>query len=157
MPLQQSCYCIDLPRSAYYRISITQDDGAKVVDMLNSPLNKHPCPDYYEYWKHLCKSNHHHRTHKLILQIEPKPEVSINKETTKQIKHQLLVPHQTNQMRSANSINDPLCTGSRSRIFDVINDFNLERLHIKIRTSFKGKRLPQGSKHATGRVVYLIH
>lgn len=72
-----------------------------------------------------------------LLQVEKR---QAKKRLPKRVKQPLKVPHQPNQVWSADFMSDSLYAGRRLRTFNVIDVFNRELLHVEIATSITGKR-----------------
>ncbi len=143
MSVQRSCRCVGLSRAAYYRSPVTQDRDAEVVDAINLLLDKHPRWGFWKCWKYLRKRHrwNHKRVYRIYCKLNLNQKRRAKKRLPKRDKQPLLVPHQPNQVWSADFMSDSLYAGRRFRTFNVIDDFNRELLHVEIDTSITGKRL----------------
>ena len=143
MSVQRSCLCIGLSRAAYYRSPVAQDRDAEVIDAINSLLDKHPRWGFWKCWKYLYKRYrwNHKRVYRVYCKLSLNQKRRAKKRLPKRVQQPLLVPHQPNQVWSADFMSDSLYAGRRFRTFNVIDDFNRELLHVEIDTSITGKRL----------------
>ena len=152
MSVQRSCRCIGLSRAAYYRSPVAQDRNAEVIDAINSLLAKHPRWGAWKCWKYLYKSHrwNHKRVYRIYSKLNLNQKRRAKKRLPKRVKQPLLVPHQPNQVWSADFMSDSLYASRRFRTFNVIDDFNRELLHVEIDTSkrlirvFERLRLERG-------------
>ncbi len=143
MSVQRSCRCVGLSRAAYYRSPSQEGRDAEVVEALNALIDKHPRWGFWKSWKYLRKRHrwNHKRVYRVYCKLNLNQTRRAKKRLPKRVKQPLLVPHQPNQVWSADFMSDSLYAGRRFRTFNVIDDFNRELLHVEIDTSITGKRL----------------
>ena len=87
-----------------------------------------------------CRWNHK-RVYRIYRELELNLRIKPRKRLVRQKPEPLAVPQQRNQVWSMDFMHDQLEDGRSFRLFNVIDDFNREVLHIEVDTSINSNRL----------------
>jgi putative transposase len=145
LPIYRACECVGLGRSAYYRRPEhwTVRD-AEVIAALARLVEGHPNRGFWKCRKQLRrqrKSWNHKRIYRVYKLMRLNLRRAAKRRLPKRERIALYVPRHPNTVWSADFMSDALSCGRRFRLFNVVDDFNREALHIEVDTSITSERL----------------
>jgi putative transposase len=145
MSIASACRITRFARSSYYRAPIDwiQRD-APIREALKALLEHRPNRGFWKCRKQL-KRQGHDWNHKRIYRIYTAMGLNLRRKAKKRLPKRehasLYVPPRPNVVWSADFVSDSLICGKRFRLFNVIDDFNRECVHIEVDTSITSRRL----------------
>jgi putative transposase len=145
MPIRRACACVCLCRSAYYRRPLhwTVRD-AEVIAALAKLVEGHPNRGFWMCRKQL-RRQHKPWNHKRIYRVYKLMRLNLRRAAKRRLPKRervpLYVPRHPDTVWSADFMSDALSCGRRFRLFNVVDDFNREALHVEVDTSITSERL----------------
>ena len=138
----QSCFCLGLSRSSYYKKMNVRDDSC-IIEALNELVSKYSRWGFWKLFKVLRKEHrwNHKRVYRVYCEMRLNQKRRAKKRLPQREKHPLYAPLCADEVWSADFVSDSLRCGKKFRTFNVIDDFNREVVHIEIDTSLTSHRL----------------
>lgn len=145
MSVAKACSCVRLSRSAYYR---PPDDwtvrDAPIIAELAKLVEDRPSRGFWKCRKLLRRQGHawnHKRIYRVYRLMRLNLRRAAKRRLPKRERLPLYVPRLADSVWSADFMSDALICGKRYRLFNVVDDFNREALHIEVDTSINSERL----------------
>ena len=145
MSVARACSCVRLSRSAYYRVP---DDwtvrDAPIIARLAKLIEDRPSRGFWMCRKLLRREGHawnHKRIYRVYTLMRLNQRRAAKRRLPKRERLPLYVPRLPDSVWSADFMCDALICGRRYRLFNVVDDFNREALHIEVDTSINSDRL----------------
>jgi putative transposase len=141
----RACRCIGLSRSAYYVEPvnwIVRD--AETVAALARLVQEHPSRGFWKCFQRLRLEGfnwNHKRIYRVYRMMKLNLRRTAKRRLPKRERVPLYVPRLPDSVWSADFMADALICGRRFRLFNVVDDFNREALHIEADTSITSERL----------------
>jgi len=145
MSVRRACDCVGLARSAYYTESVNWlVRDAEVMAALAGLVEDRPS---HGFWK--CRQRlrldgrpwNHKRIYRVYRAMRLNLRRAAKRRLPKRERVPLYVPRLPDSVWSADFMADALACGRRFRLFNVVDDFNREVLHIEVDTSINSGRL----------------
>lgn len=143
--MARACSCVRLSRSAYYRVP---DDwtvrDAPIIARLAKLIEDRPSRGFWMCRKLLRREGHawnHKRIYRVYTLMRLNQRRAAKRRLPKRERLPLYVPRLPDSVWSADFMSDALICGRRYRLFNVVDDFNREALHIEADTSINSERL----------------
>jgi len=145
MSICRACACVGLGRSAYYRRPMhwTVRD-AEVIAALAKLVEGQPNRGFWKCRKQLRRQGkpwNHKRIYRVYKLMRLNLRRPAKRRLPKRERVALYVPRHPDTVWSADFMSDTLSCGRRFRLFNVVDDFNREALHIEVDTSITSERL----------------
>lgn len=145
LPVQRACGCVGLSRAAYYRMPVdwTVRD-AEVIAALAKLVEGRPARGFWKCRKQLRRQRrpwNHKRIYRVYQRMNLHLRRAAKRRLPKRARVALYVPRHPDTVWSADFMADALACGRRFRLFNVVDDFNREALHIEADTSITSERL----------------
>lgn len=142
LPVKQSCHCVNLSRSSYYKKPSGRDD-VPVINALNELISSYPRWGFWKLFTVLRREHiwNHKRVYRVYCAMGLNHKRRAKKRLPERIMNPLSVPVQANEVWSVDFMSDSLYCGKKFRTFNVIDDFNREVVHIEVDTSLSSHRL----------------
>jgi putative transposase len=145
LPVRRACVCVGLCRSAYYRQPQhwTVRD-AELIAALAKLVEGRPNRGFWMCRKQLRRQGrpwNHKRIYRVYKLMRLNLRRAAKRRLPKRERVALYVPRHPNTVWSADFMSDALSCGRRFRLFNVVDDFNREALHIEVDTSITSERL----------------
>ena len=145
MSVARACSCVRLSRSAYYR---TPDDwtvrDAPIIARLAKLIEDRPSRGFWMCRKLLRREGqawNHKRIYRVYKLMRLNQRRAAKRRLPNRERLPLYVPRLPDSVWSADFMCDALICGRRYRLFNVVDDFNREALHIEVDTSINSDRL----------------
>ena len=136
--MARACSCVRLSRSAYYR---APDDwtvrDAPIIARLAKLIEDRPSRGFWMCRKLLRREGqawNHKRIYRVYKLIRLNQRRAAERRLPKRERLPLYVPRLPDSVWSADFMCDALICGRRYRLFNVVDDFNREALHIEFDT-----------------------
>lgn len=145
MPVRRACECVRLSRSGYYRPPThwTVRD-AELIAALAKLVEGRPNRGFWMCRKQLRRQGRPWN-HKRIYRVYKLMRLNLRRAAKRRLPKRecvaLYVPRHPDTVWSADFMSDALSCGRRFRLFNVVDDFNREALHIEVDTSITSERL----------------
>ena len=145
MSVHRACECVGLCRSGYYRPPMhwTIRD-AELIAALAKLVEGRPNRGFWMCRKHLRRQGrpwNHKRIYRVYKLMRLNLRRAARRRLPKRERVALYVPRHPDTVWSADFMSDALSCGRRFRLFNVVDDFNREALHIEVDTSITSQRL----------------
>jgi len=145
MSVHRACECVGLCRSGYYRQPMhwTIRD-AELIAALAKLVEGRPNRGFWMCRKHLRRQGrpwNHKRIYRVYKLMRLNLRRAARRRLPKRERVALYVPRHPDTVWSADFMSDALSCGRRFRLFNVVDDFNREALHIEVDTSITSQRL----------------
>lgn len=149
-PVRRSCDCVGLARSAWYEppLDWTVRD-AEIIGALGRLVEERPSRGFWKCCQILQRV--HRWNHKRIYRVYTGMRLNLRRAARRRLPKRervpLYVPRTPDEVWSADFMSDGLACGRRFRLFNVVDDFNREALHIEVDTSITSMRLVRIFEH----------
>lgn len=134
-----------LARSAFYRVPVHWSvRDAEVIAALARLVDEHPGRGFWKCRKQLRRQGYgwnHKRIYRVYTLMHLNLRRAAKRRLPKRERVPLYVPREPDTVWSADFMSDALICGRRFRLFNVVDDFNREVLHIEVDTSITSVRL----------------
>lgn len=144
-PVRRSCANVGLSEAAWYRppMDWTVRD-APLIAALSHLVQERPSRGFWKCRAFLARS-HPQWNHKRIYRVYTAMKLNLRRAARRRLPKReraaLYVPNLPDTVWSADFMADALACGRRFRIFNVVDDFNREAMHIEVDTSINSGRL----------------
>ena len=141
----RACGCVSLSRSAYYAEPvnwIVRD--AEIVAALARLIEERPSRGFWKCCQRLRLEGftwNHKRIYRVYCMMKLNLRRKAKQRLPKRERVPLYVPRLPDSVWSADFVSDALICGKRFRLFNVVDDFNREAMHIEVDTSITSERL----------------
>ena len=143
MSLRAACKTVQVSLSGhYYRPRCRSND--EVIEALNAVIERHPRWGFWKCFHRLRLDGrvwNHKRVHRIYCTLKLNLPRRTKHRMPSRIREQLVVPHQINQVWSADFMADSLYGGRAFRTFNIIDDYHREAIAIEVDTSLPATRL----------------
>ena len=143
--MRRACDCVGLARSAYYTESVNWlVRDAEVMAALARLVEERPSRGFWKCCQRLrlegCGWNHK-RIYRVYRAMKLNLRRAARRRLPKRERAPLYVLRQPDSVWSADFMADALACGRRFRLFNIVDDFNREVVHIEVDTSITSERL----------------
>ncbi len=143
--MRRACECIGLARSAYYTESVNW--LVRDAELMAAParlVEERPSRGFWKCCQRLrlegCGWNHK-RIYRVYRAMKLNLRRAARRRLPKRERVPLYVPRLPDSVWSADFMADALACGRRFRLFNIVDDFNREVVHIEVDTSITSERL----------------
>lgn len=145
VPVRRACDCVGLTRSAYYMESVNWVvRDAEVMAVLARLVEERPSRGFWECCQRLPLEDwswNHKRIYRVYRAMKLNLRRAARRRLPKRERAPLYVPRLPDSVWSADFVSDALACGRRLRLFNIVDDFNREVVHIEVDTSITSERL----------------
>ena len=145
LPVSRACSLLRLSRSAYYTEPVNWlVRDAEVMAALARLVEERPSRGFWKCCQRLrleCRGWNHKRIYRVYRAMKLNLRRAARRRLPKRERVPLYVPRQPDSVWSADFMSDALACGRRFRLFNIVDDFNREVVHIEVDTSITSERL----------------
>lgn len=151
MAVIRACRCVSLSRSAYYVEPVNwRVRDAEIRAALARLTEERASRGFWKCYQRLRLEGYawnHKRVYRVYCTMKLNLRRKAKQRLPKRERVPLYVPRLPDSVWSADFMADALVCGRRFRLFNVVDDFNREALHIEIDTSLTSERLMRVFEH----------
>jgi putative transposase len=145
LTVTRACACVSLSRSAYYKKPLDwRIRDAAVIAAIRKQVDKQSAWGFWQCYKQIRREGHgwnHKRVYRVYKLMKLHRRSKAKRRLPKREKAELYVPLAPDTVWSADFMSDALLCGKRFRLFNVVDDFNRELMHVEVDTSITSQRL----------------